>query len=68
MNNKLADIQWIRTELDDLVVLLRVHGIEELAKRLDGIHEDLQLLYDDCSQKRTTRHSAERALRVRSES
>jgi hypothetical protein len=53
MTKKLAeDIQWIWTELEDLAVLLRAHGIEELANQLDAIRESLWLSYDDCDPKK----------------
>jgi hypothetical protein len=47
VTNKLTDIRWIWTELDDLAVLLRTYGIEELASLLDAIHESLRLFHDD---------------------
>jgi hypothetical protein len=46
MTNKLTDIQWSRIQLDDVAVLLRIHGMEELANHLDAICEDLRLFYD----------------------
>jgi len=43
MTNKLTDIEWIWIQLDDIAVLLRTHGIEELANQLDAIRENLRL-------------------------
>jgi hypothetical protein len=52
MTNKLADLRWICTELDDIALLLRTHGIEELANQLDAIRENLRLSRDRKPKKR----------------
>jgi hypothetical protein len=58
MTNKLTDIEWIWIQLDDIAVLLRTHGIEELANQLDAIRENLRLpLRRNRKQKKWTRHS-----------
>jgi hypothetical protein len=59
MTNKLTDIEWIWIQLDDIAVLLRTHGIEELANQLDAIRENLRLPYNhrNRKQKKWTRHS-----------
>jgi len=58
MTNKLTDIEWIWIQLDDIAVLLRTHGIEELANQLDAIRENLRLpLRRSRKQKKWTRHS-----------
>jgi hypothetical protein len=60
MTNKLTDIQWICTELDDVAVLLRTHGIQELANQLDAIREDLRSSPVRKLKKKWARHSTER--------
>jgi len=59
MTNKLTDIEWIWIQLDDIAVLLRTHGIEEVANQLDAIRENLRLPHNDRNQKqkKRTRHS-----------
>jgi hypothetical protein len=60
MTNKLIDVQWICTELDDIAVLLRTHGIEELANQLDAIRENLRLSHRDRKpKKKWTRYSSD---------
>ena len=34
--NKLEDLQWITDQIDDLAVLLRVHGVEDLADQFEA--------------------------------
>jgi len=59
MTNKLTDIEWIWIQLDDIAVLLRTHGIEELANQLDAIRKNLRLPHNarNRKQKKWTRQS-----------
>ena len=47
-------------ELDDVAVLLRTHGIQELANHLDAIREDLRPSPVRKLKKKWARHSTER--------
>jgi hypothetical protein len=64
MTNKLTDLRWICTELDDVALLLRAHGIEELANQLDAIRENLRLSRDRKPKKKWIRHSSDQRLAV----
>ena len=61
MTNKLTDLRWICTELDDIALLLRTHGIVELAKQLDAIRENLRSSHHYRSpKKKWARHSTDK--------
>ena len=60
MSNKLTDLRWICTELDDIALLLRTHGIVELANQLDAIRENLRSSHHNRSpKKKRARHSTD---------
>jgi len=44
---KLADLQWIAGQVDDLAVLLRVHGMEELAGQFEAARDSLHAVCID---------------------
>jgi hypothetical protein len=64
MTNTLTDLRWICTELDDIALLLRTHGIEELANQLDATRENLRLSRDRKPKKKRIRHSSDQRLAV----
>jgi hypothetical protein len=42
MRTAIEDIRWVASEVDDLAVLLRVHGIGTLADKLDAVRKALR--------------------------